>query len=105
MVRSQTDRLSEKTVERQFLYELEADFELTPATPCGSSKLSYPWNLVVLGSQVRLIGSRREVGVCPPRAVRRREVAAASRTELRARVRLFVDPPAVPLPPPFLPLN
>ncbi|MBK8164323.1 MAG: hypothetical protein IPK64_00010 [bacterium] len=32
MVRSQTDRLSEKTVERQFLYELEADFELAPAT-------------------------------------------------------------------------
>ena len=32
MVRSQTDRLSEKTVERQFLHELENDFELAPAT-------------------------------------------------------------------------
>jgi len=32
MVRSQTDRLAEKTVERQFLHELENDFELAPAT-------------------------------------------------------------------------
>ena len=32
MVRNQTDRLSEKTVERQFLHELENDFELAPAT-------------------------------------------------------------------------
>ncbi len=32
MVRSQTDRLSEKTIEQQFLYELEYDFELAPAT-------------------------------------------------------------------------
>jgi hypothetical protein len=32
MVRTQTDRLSEKTIERQFLYELEKDFELAPAT-------------------------------------------------------------------------
>jgi hypothetical protein len=32
MVRSQTDRLSEKTVEQQFLHELENDFELAPAT-------------------------------------------------------------------------
>jgi hypothetical protein len=32
MARTQTERLSEKTVERQFLYELERDFELAPAT-------------------------------------------------------------------------
>ena len=32
MVRSQTERLAEKTVERQFLHELEMDFELAPAT-------------------------------------------------------------------------
>ena len=32
MARSQIDRLSEKTVERQFLHELEVDFELAPAT-------------------------------------------------------------------------
>lgn len=32
MVRSETDRLSEKTVERQFLHELENDFEMAPAT-------------------------------------------------------------------------
>jgi hypothetical protein len=32
MVRTQTERLAEKTVERQFLYELENDFELAPAT-------------------------------------------------------------------------
>ena len=31
MARSTTERLSEKTVERQFLYELETDFELAPA--------------------------------------------------------------------------
>jgi hypothetical protein len=31
MARSTTDRLSEKTVERQFLYEMETDFELAPA--------------------------------------------------------------------------
>ena len=31
-MRSQKDRLAEKTVERQFLYELEKDFELAPAT-------------------------------------------------------------------------
>ncbi len=31
MVRSQTERLAEKTVERQFLHELEVDFELAPA--------------------------------------------------------------------------
>jgi len=32
MVRTQEERLAEKTVERQFLYELETDFELAPAT-------------------------------------------------------------------------
>ena len=32
MVRSLTERLAEKTVERQFLHELEMDFELAPAT-------------------------------------------------------------------------
>jgi hypothetical protein len=32
MVQTSTDRLAEKTVERQFLYELERDFELAPAT-------------------------------------------------------------------------
>ena len=32
MARSQTERLAEKTVERQFLHELENDFELAPAT-------------------------------------------------------------------------
>ena len=32
MVRSQEQRLAEKTVERQFLYEMETDFELAPAT-------------------------------------------------------------------------
>jgi hypothetical protein len=32
MARTREDRLSEKTVERQFLYELEHDFELAPAT-------------------------------------------------------------------------
>jgi len=32
MARTQTERLSEKTIERQFLYELERDFELAPAT-------------------------------------------------------------------------
>jgi len=32
MVRSSPERLAEKTVERQFLYELETDFELAPAT-------------------------------------------------------------------------
>jgi hypothetical protein len=32
MVRTQKERLREKTVERQFLYELERDFELAPAT-------------------------------------------------------------------------
>jgi hypothetical protein len=31
MARSTTERLREKTVERQFLYELEKDFELAPA--------------------------------------------------------------------------
>ncbi len=31
MTRSGTDRLAEKTAERQFLYELETDFELAPA--------------------------------------------------------------------------
>ncbi|MGH2667731.1 MAG: DUF1670 domain-containing protein [bacterium] len=31
MARSTTERLAEKTVERQFLYELETDFELAPA--------------------------------------------------------------------------
>ena len=31
MARSATDRLGEKTVERQFLYEMETDFELAPA--------------------------------------------------------------------------
>jgi hypothetical protein len=31
MARSTTDRLAEKTVERQFLYEMEMDFELAPA--------------------------------------------------------------------------
>lgn len=32
MARTQGERLREKTVERQFLYELEKDFELAPAT-------------------------------------------------------------------------
>lgn len=32
MNRSNTERLAEKTAERQFLYELETDFELAPAT-------------------------------------------------------------------------
>ena len=32
MVRTQEERLGEKTAERQFLYELERDFELAPAT-------------------------------------------------------------------------
>jgi len=32
MARTQRQRLSEKTVERQFLHELESDFELAPAT-------------------------------------------------------------------------
>jgi hypothetical protein len=32
MARRQRERLAEKTVERQFLYELETDFELAPAT-------------------------------------------------------------------------
>lgn len=32
MASGPTERLSEKTVERQFLYELEQDFELAPAT-------------------------------------------------------------------------
>jgi len=32
MARTQAERLAEKTVERQFLYELERDFELAPAT-------------------------------------------------------------------------
>ena len=32
MPRTQEERLAEKTVERQFLYELETDFELAPAT-------------------------------------------------------------------------
>ena len=32
MARKQTERLVEKTVERQFLHELETDFELAPAT-------------------------------------------------------------------------
>ena len=31
MARSTTERLAEKTAERQFLYELETDFELAPA--------------------------------------------------------------------------
>jgi len=31
MARSTTERLAEKTSERQFLYELETDFELAPA--------------------------------------------------------------------------
>ena len=31
MARSETDRLAEKTVEQQFLHELEVDFELAPA--------------------------------------------------------------------------
>jgi hypothetical protein len=31
MTRSTTERLAEKTAERQFLYELETDFELAPA--------------------------------------------------------------------------
>ena len=32
MARTEEERLREKTVERQFLYELERDFELAPAT-------------------------------------------------------------------------
>ena len=32
MARSESQRLAEKTVERQFLYELENDYELAPAT-------------------------------------------------------------------------
>jgi hypothetical protein len=32
MARKQTERLFEKTIERQFLHELETDFELAPAT-------------------------------------------------------------------------
>jgi hypothetical protein len=32
MVRTQKERLREKTIERQFLYEMEKDFELAPAT-------------------------------------------------------------------------
>ncbi len=32
MARTQGERLKEKTVERQFLYEMEKDFELAPAT-------------------------------------------------------------------------
>ena len=32
MAQSQKERLKEKTVERQFLYEMEKDFELAPAT-------------------------------------------------------------------------
>ena len=32
MARSETERMAEKTVERQFLHELENDFELAPAT-------------------------------------------------------------------------
>jgi hypothetical protein len=32
MVRTKEERLAEKTVERQFLYELESDFEMAPAT-------------------------------------------------------------------------
>src|SRR5512140_2533131 len=31
MVRSEIERLAEKTAERQFLYEMETDFELAPA--------------------------------------------------------------------------
>ena len=31
MARSRTDRLAETTVERQFRYEMETDFELAPA--------------------------------------------------------------------------
>ena len=32
MAHTPMERLGEKTVERQFLYELERDFELAPAT-------------------------------------------------------------------------
>ena len=32
MVRKTTERLAEKTAERQFLYEMERDYELAPAT-------------------------------------------------------------------------
>ena len=31
MVRTEVERLAEKTAERQFLYEMETDFELAPA--------------------------------------------------------------------------
>ena len=31
MVRREAERLAEKTAERQFLYEMETDFELAPA--------------------------------------------------------------------------
>ncbi len=32
MARTEEERLREKTIERQFLYEFERDFELAPAT-------------------------------------------------------------------------
>ena len=45
MARTEAERLSEKTVERQFLYELERDFELAPATSLAVFKSGYQSSL------------------------------------------------------------
>ena len=40
MARTQDERLAEKTAERQFLYELERDFELAPAPATGQKSVT-----------------------------------------------------------------
>ena len=70
MVRTQAERLAEKTVERQFLYELESDFELAPAT--SRALLSAAQQVLLSGvragevregqMRVTVVGSREPAG-------------------------------------------
>jgi hypothetical protein len=55
MARTQAERLAEKTVERQFLYELERDFELAPAT--SRALLETAQQVLLLSSPDRSVNS------------------------------------------------
>lgn len=59
MPRTQEERLAEKTVERQFLFELETDFELAPAT--SRAVLEMAQQVLLLSSQK---GEIREGQMC-----------------------------------------
>ena len=57
MPRTQEERLAEKTIERQFLYELETDFELAPGT--SRAVLETAQQVLLLSSENEEVGKLR----------------------------------------------